>query len=183
MGQRAKRESIERSMKIRPEHPEEFVAIRDLVEVAFRTAPHADGNEHEYVDRLRAGPGYLPELALILVEDGVLLGHIMLTRLFIVEASVHHPVLLLSPVCVRLERRNAGLGSRLIREALARARAAGHSAVVLVGDPDFYWRFGFRCSTDFGIANVSGFAEKNVMVCELVQGSLCGVRGTVSFPS
>ena len=54
---------------------------------------------------------------------------------------------------VRDHRRNAGLGSRLIRGALSRARAAGHGAVVLVGDPDFYWRFGLRGSTDFGIAN------------------------------
>lgn len=170
-------------MLIRPERPEEFATIRALVEVAFRTAPHADGDEHEYVDRLRAGPTYLPELALVLEENGVLLGHIMLTRLAVVAASANHPVLLLSPVCVRADRRNAGFGSQLIREALSRARAAGHGAVVLVGAPDYYRRFGFRCSTDFGIFNVSGFAAENVMASELVPGALGDVRGTVSFPS
>lgn len=170
-------------MLIRPERPEEFATIRDLVEVAFRTAPHADGDEHEYVDRLRAGPAYLPELALVLEDNGVLLGHIMLTRFAVVGASGHYPVLLLSPLCVRLDRRNQGLASRLILEALFRARAVGHDAVLLVGNPNFYQRFGFRRSTYFGISNVSGFAEENVMACELVPGALCGVRGTVSFPS
>ena len=42
-----------------------------------------------------------------------------------------------------------GLGGRLMREALRRARELGHSAVLLVGDAPYYERFGFsREATD-----------------------------------
>lgn len=52
-------------MTIRPERPAEFAALYDFIKTAFSTARVADGDEQEFTDRLRAGEGYIPELALV----------------------------------------------------------------------------------------------------------------------
>ena len=70
----------------------------------------------------------------------------------------------------------------LIREAHTRAVGLGLGAVLLVGDPNYYGRFGYRPSITFGIANADGFDARNVVACELMPASLRGVAGTVRFP-
>jgi putative acetyltransferase len=168
---------------IRPETPSEFDAIRELVRAAFATARHANGDEHEYVDRLRSSGGYVPELALVAEETGRLIAHILLTRIFLSGADGPRPVLLLSPLAVAPDRQNQGVGTRLARESLERAAALGHSAVIVLGDPAFYERIGFGTSTLFGIINRDGFDDRNVMALELRAGALANGMATVSFPA
>jgi putative acetyltransferase len=168
-------------MLIRPERPGEFPEIYALVRSAFATAKVSEGDEQDFVDRLRAGPGYIAELALVAEDESGLIGHVMLTRTSIATADGPRQVLLLAPLCVVLERRDRGVGSRLIGEALRRARELGHAAVVLVGDPAYYARFGFRPCAGFGIANANGIPDKYVMALELAPRSLADAAGSIRF--
>ena len=63
-------------MTIRQAKPEDFDAIYSLVKTAFQTAKVSDGDEQDFVLKLRKGH-YIPELELVAEEDGVLIGHIM----------------------------------------------------------------------------------------------------------
>jgi predicted N-acetyltransferase YhbS len=90
-------------------------------------------------------------------------------------------LLLLSPLAVVFERRGQGLGAQLVQEALRLAKVQGHMAVILVGDPAYYSRFGFKSASDFGISNTNGIPDANVMVCELVPGSLKDLNGSIKF--
>ena len=168
-------------MLIRPERPSEFPEIYELVQTAFATAKVSEGDEQDFVDRLRAGLGYIPELALVAQDDGGIVGHIMLTRTTVATADGPRQVLLLAPVCVVLERRDRGVGARLIGEALRRARELGHAAAVLVGDPAYYSRFGFRPCASFGIANANGIPDEYVMALELASGGLADAAGSILF--
>ena len=168
-------------MLIRPERPSEFAAIRDLVKTAFATARVSQGDEQEFVDRLRAGPDYIPDLALVAEDDSGLIGHIMLTHTYVSTAAGPRSLLLLAPLCVALERRNRGVGARLTGEALRRARELGHHAVTLVGNPAYYARFGFRPSTAFGIVNENEIPSEFVMTLELTPGALAGAAGSIRF--
>jgi putative acetyltransferase len=170
-------------VRIRPENPGEFAAIHAFVKAAFATARRSDGDEQDFVDRLRAGGGYIPELALVAEDEGRLIAHLMLTRLTIETKRGPHPALLLAPVSVAAERRNEGVGTRLVDEALRRAAEKGHTAVFVVGDPSYYGRFGFVPSVDFGIANASGIGEAYVMALPLAPGGLRDAAGTLSLPS
>jgi len=171
------------SLRIRRERPGDFAALHELVDAAFETAPHADGDEADYVTRLRTSDGYVPELALVAERDGELIGHIMLVRFAIEVAGGSKAALLLSPLSVAPPRQQQGVGTRLARAAMSRAAALGHDAVVVVGNPEYYSRFGFRCSRDFGVVNRDGFADVNVMAVELVPGALAGLEGSVTFPT
>lgn len=168
-------------INIRPEQPEEFAKIYDLVKIAFETAKVSNGDEQNFVDRLRAGEGYLAELALVAEKDGELLGHIMLTRKAIQTVKGDFEMLLLAPIAIVHAHRSQGIGRALIQAAFGRARASGFQSVLLVGDPAYYERFGFKPTTSFGIANRDGIPDRFVMACELADGALAGVSGSVSF--
>jgi len=168
-------------MLIRPERPSDFAAIHDLVKTAFATAKVSSGDEQGFLDRLRAGDDYIAELAMVAEDQTGLIGQIALTRTSIATATGPHPLLLLGPICVVLERRRSGLGSRLIGEALDRARQLGHSAVILVGNPAFYGRFGFKPAIAFGVANANGIPDQYVMALELAPGGLANAAGSIAF--
>ena len=166
-------------MTIRPEHPAEFPLIYELVKDAFATAPHADGDEQDYVNSLRESGRYLPALALVAEDtDGALAGHIMLTETKLGHAGGVLTGLLLSPLCVALPQRRKGLGAALVWESFRLAKAE-YSAVFVVGDPDYYSRFGFRPASEFGIVNEGDIPPQYVMACELVTGALRGKSGTI----
>lgn len=166
-------------MIIRREREDEFDEIYDLVRAAFQTAKVSDGKEQEFVNKLRASGNYIPELALVAEEDGMLIGHVMLTKTYITSEDGKHEALLLAPISVVLDYRNKGIGTALIHESFRLARTMGYGAVFLVGDPAYYHRFGFRSTVDFGIRDTHGIPDANVMACELTENALSGIRGTI----
>lgn len=168
-------------MTIRTETEKDFLAIHNLVETAFKTAEVSDGREQDFVLQLRVGGNYIPELALVLEEQGELIGHIMLTKTYIETSEGIVDSLLLGPVAIKLEQRKRGLGAKLIRESMERAKQMGFRSVILVGNPDFYCRFGFVETVKKGIGNSNGIPDKYVQVCELVPGALDGIHGTILF--
>lgn len=163
---------------VRPETPCDFPAVYRLVREAFATAEVSDGTEQDFVERLRASRGYVPRLALLVKDAGFLTGYVMLTEMHLSAAT---PVLLLAPLCVRAGRRNEGIGSALVREAFFSARNMGCQAVILVGNPAYYSRFGFAQSTVFGVRNMDGIPDMYVQACELFPGALAGISAEVSF--
>jgi len=165
-------------MIVRREKPEEFPQIYDLVKVAFQTAKVSNGKEQDFVNQLRSSNNYISELALVAEENGGLIGHIMLTKTYIVNNSNKFETLLLAPISVVLEHRNKGVGSNLIRESFKLAKEMGYTSVLLVGDPAYYHRFGFKAAVNFGIKHVQNIPDENVMACELVPDALHGISGT-----
>ncbi len=168
-------------MLIRRETLEEFPPIYDLVKVAFQTAKVTNGKEQDFVDQLRSSGNYIPELALGAEEKGKLIGHIMLTKTYIINGSNKFEILLLAPISVALEYRNKGVGSNLIKESFQLAKEMGYKSVILVGDPAYYHRFGFKTTVDFGIKNINNIPDEYVMVCQLVPDGLHGISGTIAL--
>ena len=168
-------------MVIREEQTENFPEIYDFVQTAFATAKVADGKEQEFVNQLRAGEGYLPRLALCAWEGQELIGHIMLTKAHIENATGKFPTLLLAPLCVKLEYRKRGVGTALVKESFRRAVQEGYQSVVLVGDPAYYGRFGFRQASDFGIRYPEEIPAQYVLACEIFPEGLKGITGTIGY--
>ncbi|MDV0440961.1 hypothetical protein McpAg1_01400 [Methanocorpusculaceae archaeon Ag1] len=171
------------AMIIRPENPKEFEELYQLIETAFKTAEVASGTEQEFADRLRAGENYIPDLALVAEADGKIIGHVMFTKLRITGGTREHTVLILAPIAVVKEFRGQGVGSTLIREGFVRAKALGYDAVILVGSPLYYGRFGFTELAGFGIRHSEDFPSMYVLGVELRPGALAGINGYVEFPT
>jgi len=89
--------------------------------------------------------------------------------------------LLLAPVCVMLGYRNEKVGERLINNSLEIAKSLGFNCVFLVGDPNYYYRLGFRQAIEYGIKCENKIESKNVLAIELVPDTLKDIKGTISF--
>ncbi len=152
---------------IRAENSVDFPAVRRLVQKAFAGAEHTDGDEQNLVERLRAGDAYIPELALVAEEDGVIIGHIMFTRGRVGRAEV----LALAPVSVIPAAQGRGVGAALIREGHRIARGMGHSFSVVLGHAAYYPRFGYRPASQYGIKAPFDVPAENFMACDLQAGS------------
>lgn len=170
-------------MIIRPETPGDFPRIYNLVKSAFATAPHAEGDEQDFVERLRTTVDYIAALSLVGVRGESIIAHLMMTRLTTARPAARSGLLLLAAVSVRRAWRNRGLGSQMIESAFGRARRVGYRSVLVVGDPDFYRRFGFRPAIAFGLANTNGIEDRYVQALELTPGALVGPPSKLTLPT
>lgn len=155
------------TIAIRPECPEDFPIIHDLVRLAFENADCASGDEHFLVDRLRRSREYIPGLSLVAEEDGRLVGHIMFTSLKVGEAEV----LALAPLAVLPSHQGRGTGSALIRRGHELARSLGWKFVILVGHAGYYPRFGYKPAASFGIVSPFEAPEEAFMAINLRGGA------------
>ena len=127
------------SWTIREERPGDEQAITALVDAAFRDAPHSDGTEAAIVERLRADG----DLALSLVAaEGSLVGHVAFSPVTLSDGTARWYGL--GPVAVSPRRQGEGIGTALVRQGLERLQAMEAGGCVVLGEPGYYGRFGFR---------------------------------------
>lgn len=168
-------------MKIRQAQERDHAAIYELVRAAFATAKVSDGTEQDFVRALRRRDTYRPELELTAEENGQLIGHILLTELPVPGAPENLRALMVAPLCVRLENRSRGLGGRLLQEGGRRAAELGYSALFLVGDPDYYGRYGFQNAVSLGFVNASGVPDQFLLARGLFPDALRGAGGMLEL--
>jgi predicted N-acetyltransferase YhbS len=108
--------------------------------------------------------------------NGRLIGTLSLWN---VSAGRGRPALLLGPLAVHPSYRNHGIGSALVRTAIARAAARGHAAILLIGDEDYYKRFGFSKKLTEDLRMPGPFERDRFLALELQPGALNGARGTI----
>lgn len=149
------------------EAPGEAGAREALLDRVFGAARFAKASE-----RLREGR--LPVLALSAREEGQLIGTV---RLWAAEAESGARLLLLGPLAIAPVYQDRGVGARLMRSTLNRAAAAGHGAVVLVGDAPYYGRFGFTAELTRDLAMPGPVERDRFLGLELRPGALAGARG------
>ena len=89
-------------------------------------------------------------ISLVAVRSGAVLGHVLFTPVRVVDAGEVTKAVALGPLAVRPDRQRQGVGSRLVREGLRACRQAGHRHCFVLGDPDYYGRFGFEPASTCG---------------------------------
>ena len=167
---------------IRQEKESDYKKVFDLTEKAFANMEFSDKDEQFLVERLRKSDVFIPELSLVAECKGEVVGHILLTKLKIVNGEREFESLSLAPVSVFPEFQNKGIGSRLIKAAHKKAKELGCKSVILVGHENYYPRFGYELTSKFGITFPYDFPDINCMAIELVKGALENVSGEVKFP-
>jgi len=155
---------------IEPEPPEAAREREALLDRAF-----GRGRFAKTAERLREGRLPAAGLSLVAREDARLIGTIRFWHVRAGECAA----LLLGPVAVANSHRGRGLGAALIRRGLARARALGHGAVILVGDEPYYRRFGFRAGLTRRLAMPGPVDRRRFLGLELTAGALAAAAGLV----
>lgn len=177
-------------MKIRTEKPEDVAAIRSLNIAAFER-----DDEANLVDQLR---GVDSTLSFVAIQDQdiaptaqqeQIVGHIFYSPVAIAskynnlnnELDNEKVILGLAPIAVLPEYQRQGIGSLLIRHSLQECVKLGLQAVVVLGHPAYYPKFGFIPARSKGLGCEYPVPDEVFMVLELVDGALNNCSGTVKY--
>jgi putative acetyltransferase len=128
------------TISIRLEQPTDVAAIRDVTQRAFAPMPFADGDEHELIGQLRDA-GALT-ISLVALDEGSLIGQVTFTPALAADGS--DGWFTLGPVAVEPGFQRKSVGRQLIEVGLKMLREQSAAGCVLVGNPNYYSRFGFR---------------------------------------
>jgi putative acetyltransferase len=162
---------------IRPEKAEDYQAIAAVIEQAFGQKAEA-----ELVKKLRKKAAFIPDLSLVAVSAGRIVGHILLYPVELVEEESLRRSLSLAPLSVHPEFQRKGIGGQLIAAGLMKAKELGFESVTVVGYPAYYARFGFLKASTWGLRLPFDAPDEAFLAIELEAGSLKDVRGVVQFP-
>ncbi len=138
-------------MIIRNELESDVETISAVTKAAFETCPHGDHTEQFIVDALRAANALT--VSLVAEDGGKVVGHIAFSPVTISDGSQNWYGL--GPISVLPEFQKQGIGKSLIREGLSLLKALGAKGCVLVGEPEYYERFGFKNLPDLVLDGVS----------------------------
>lgn len=127
------------AIALRPEAAGDETVIRALTTAAFQPMPYSNGSEPDLVDRLREDRDLT--LSLVAEDADRIVGHIAISPVTITGGA--QGWFGLGPVSVWPEIQQRGIGSALIKRAIADMRVAGAKGIVLLGSTEYYPRFGF----------------------------------------
>jgi predicted N-acetyltransferase YhbS len=156
---------------IREEKFADVAAREALLDEAYGAVRFAKTSE-----RLREGRLPADGLSLVATDHGRIVGTV---RLWNIAAGPGRPAVLLGPLAVHPQYRNRGIGTTLMRRAIARARLAGHGAILLVGDAPYYGRFGFSAAATGDLWMPGRFERDRLLALALKPGALEGARGLI----
>src|SRR5689334_19759476 len=131
---------------VRDTTPADRSAVLGVVRRAFSDETRNAEEEIDIVEQTWARGQQARPLDLVAV-DGDIVGHVLAAAGTVARTRI----LAAAPLCVAPERQGRGIGSALMRELLQRATDAHWSALVLLGDPEYYGRFGFEPASLFGL--------------------------------
>ena len=165
-------------MLIRAENENDRAAVYAVNVAAFESP-----DEATLVNVLREQARPLVSLVAeqhVVEKGGDLVGHIMFSP---VSLSGHagFKAMGLAPMAVAPEHQGKGIGTALVLEGLEQCRLLGIAAVVVLGHPGYYPRFGFLPSSRFGIDCEYDVPEEAFMAMELQPGALSEKTGRVEY--
>lgn len=171
-------------MEIRPVEKEEYSFIEDFVYEIFKNTAYSNGlAEKALVREIREKHYYIPQLDLVVEEEGVIIGHFILSKLPI-SNRYENEILMLSPVSVAINKQRQGVGKYMLQEGIKLAAKMGFKGIIVEGDDRYYQRFGFRTSTELGIyASKKNLppSVKNLMAMELCENGMENISGEVDY--
>ena len=165
--------------------PEYLQSSLELVEQVFTEHENADEGRtvRALVEEIRSKKYYLPELELLMIEDGEPVGYVMFSR-FHIEGRYEDRLVILTPAAVKTSCQRQGISRELIEYGFRKAAEMGFTAAIVEGNPANYRARGFKTSANFGIVagpNIHLPHEDCLMVAELVPSGLEGMQGKVSY--
>jgi predicted N-acetyltransferase YhbS len=141
---------------IRAETPADYHNTEAMVRRSFWNKYWPGCTEHLLVRVIRESGDYLPEISRIAELNGRIVGAVYYTKAWIADGDTRHEIATFGPLAVEPTLEGNDIGGALMRETLKLAKEAGIAGVALMGEPNYYPRFGFRRGAEFGITDAEG---------------------------
>lgn len=185
--------SIRSDITIRPETHKDYKDIICLVLRSFKEGTtYSDGTDViALIEEIRDSKYYIPELSFVAELDNKVVGHFLFSHFPISSTSegaykdeAKTDIVMLAPVSVHADYLKQGIGSTMLTLGIEKVKELGYRGITVEGDFNFYQRFGFKTSSEYGIYPTSGYAitEPRCMMCqETFLGSLDDIKGYIVY--
>lgn len=178
---------MNKNIVIRLEKKEEHREVENLVRESFWNVYRPGCLEHFVLHELRNDADFVPQLDLVMLLDGRIIGQNVFVRAAIKSDSGEDlPIMTMGPICIAPEFKRQGYGKILLDYSLERAKEMGCGAVCFEGCIGFYGKSGFTYASEFGIRyhGLPEGSDQSFFLCkELATGYLDGVTGEYSTPA
>ena len=162
---------------IRKEIQNDYSAVYNLNKAAFE-----EDEEARLVDLLRKSTAFIPELSLIAIVENDIVGHILFTKIKIIDDKGNtNESLALAPMAVSPKYQKQGIGGKLITKGLEVATKLNFKSVIVLGHDKYYPKFGFEPTTKWEITSPYDVPANVFMGIELVNNGLKNVSGMVKY--
>ena len=172
---------------IRLETSKDHTEVEHLIRESFWNVYRPGCLEHYVLHCLRDDPDFIPELDLVMEEDGVIIGQNIFMRASIAADDGRNvPILTMGPICIANALKRQGYGKFLLDYSLEQAVKLGAGAVCFEGNIDFYGKSGFTYASRFGIRypGLPTGEDASFFLCkELMPGYLDGITGEYATPA
>ena len=173
-------------MKIRLEKPEDYREVENLTREAFWNVYRPGCTEHYVLNQYRSNPDFIPELDLVMEEDGRIIGHIMFSRAeLVLDDGSQRPSWTFGPISIHPDYQGKGYGLKLLNHALEKARELGVGFLCMEGKIGFYRHAGFDLASKLKIHYHAEPRDAEVpyfLAQELIPGWLNGIEATYCPP-
>jgi putative acetyltransferase len=159
-------------VQVRAESPLDHARVFEVEKEAFKNDLEAD-----LVETLRRSAD--PQLSLVALVDGILVGHIFFSPVTM-DSKAAPSMAQLSPLAVIPSHQRKGIGSALVHAGLEQCPSRGWSAVFVVGDPRYYSRFGFQLASPLGFS-YGGKYDAFLQVLEISPGAIGRASGRITL--
>ena len=171
---------------IRSEEKGEYRKVENMVRESFWNVYRPGCMEHYVLHQLRKDTAFVPELDLVMEQNGELIGQNMFMRAWIAADDGREiPIMTMGPICIAPQWKRKGYGKILLDYSLEKAKELGYRALCFEGNIDFYGKSGFREASEFGI-RYHGLPEGEdapFFLCkELIPGYLEKITGEYTTP-
>ena len=161
---------------IRKEEEKDYKQVYEVNKLAFQQE-----NESILIEKIRKGENFIPDLSLVAEIDNRIVGHILFSKIKIVGDSIFESIAL-APMAVIPAFQKQGVGSKLIKKGMAKAKELGFDSIIVLGHKDYYPKFGFERASKWNIKCPFKVPEEAFMAITLTKKALEDKAGTVKYP-
>ena len=129
------------------------------------------------IKEFRASNHFIPELSRVARINDQIIGIIMFAKVEIVKGRKNIPSIILASIAILPSYHSLGIARELIDNSFQKARDLGHKSVLVIGQEDYFPRFGFKPALEFEITTSLDITEEEFLAMELVPGGLENASG------
>ncbi|OQA22907.1 MAG: Acetyltransferase (GNAT) family protein [Firmicutes bacterium ADurb.Bin354] len=152
---------------IRAEKTEDYKDTELMTLRSFYNKYRPAADEHYLIRIIRESGDYVPEISRVAEYNGRIVGAVYYTKAWIVDGDVKHEIVTFGPLAVEPTLEGHDIGGELMRETIRLAKEAGFAGIALMGEPNYYPRFGFERGAKYGITDACGNSFDELMVLPL----------------
>ena len=173
-------------MEIRLEQEKDYREVENLTREAFWNVYRPGCVEHYVLNQYRNNADFIPELSLVMIEDGKIIGHVMYSKASLtLDDGTEFPAWTFGPISIHPDYKRKGYGLKLLNYSIAKAREMGIGMLCMEGNIDFYRHAGFVVASTLRLHYHGEPKDAEVpyfLAQELTPGYLDGIEGTYHTP-